>query len=76
MPEITLRKAKPEDLAFVSQCAEAAYSLYVDRIGKKPAPMVADFAAAERANQLEVMQAEDVPVGFCVSFPREDHLFV
>jgi hypothetical protein len=43
--DFQMRKAKLEDLANVRSCAQAAYSKYIDRLGKAPAPMEADFAA-------------------------------
>ena len=43
MPQI--HKASLSDLAQVQDCAVSAYQMYVERIGRKPAPMVADFAA-------------------------------
>ncbi len=39
-----IRKAAGSDLASIRDCAQAAYARYVDRIGRKPVPMVADFA--------------------------------
>ncbi len=43
-----IRPATPADEPAVRACAEAAYSPYVGVIGRKPAPMVADFAALIR----------------------------
>jgi hypothetical protein len=43
--DFQIRKATLDDFANVRSCAQAAYSKYVDRIGKAPAPMDADFAA-------------------------------
>ena len=73
---VTLRAAEISDLTFVTACAEGAYSLYVDRIGRKPAPMVADFAEALKQGHLEVLQVDDRPVGFLVSYRHENALFV
>jgi hypothetical protein len=42
MPQI--RRARPEDAARIGAIARAAYVKYVPRIGREPAPMVADFA--------------------------------
>ena len=39
-----IRQARMTDLQGVRRCAEAAYAIYMPRIGKPPAPMVADFA--------------------------------
>jgi hypothetical protein len=39
-----IRQAVSADLAEIESCAIAAYTMYVERIGKKPAPMVANFS--------------------------------
>ena len=44
-----LRLAKPDDVATVARIALAAYAIYVPRMGREPAPMVADFAAVQEA---------------------------
>jgi GNAT superfamily N-acetyltransferase len=41
----TIRQALPEDAAAVTACVRAAYAVYVDRIGREPAPMAADYTA-------------------------------
>jgi ribosomal protein S18 acetylase RimI-like enzyme len=66
-----IRVARAGDLAAVRAVARAAYALYVPRIGREPAPMVADFAAAQAAGHLWV--AEDPVAGFVVAYPRGDH---
>ncbi|NKB52872.1 MAG: GNAT family N-acetyltransferase [Rhizobiaceae bacterium] len=76
MKNILLRPAKTEDLDFVRQCAERAYEIYVERIGKPPAPMIADFWAALTKQHLNIACLDRSPVGFVVSYVRGDHLFV
>jgi hypothetical protein len=44
MPAL-IRKAMAGDAARIGAIACAAYAKYVPRIGREPAPMVADFAA-------------------------------
>ncbi|MDB5383431.1 MAG: Acetyltransferase, family [Rhodospirillales bacterium] len=39
-----IRKAAQADEAAIRACAEAAYLPYVAAMGRKPPPMVADFA--------------------------------
>ena len=39
-----IRKAVGPDLASIRDFAQPAYARYAERIGRKPAPMVADFA--------------------------------
>ncbi|MDH3667780.1 MAG: GNAT family N-acetyltransferase [Paracoccaceae bacterium] len=66
-----IRPAQPADVAAVQRIARAAYAPYVSRIGREPAPMVANFAAAQTAGQLWV--AGDPATGFVVAYPRGDH---
>lgn len=66
-----IRAARTADLAAVRRIARAAYALYVPRIGREPAPMVADFAAAITAGRVWV--AGDPITGFVVAYPRDDH---
>ncbi len=66
-----IRPAGPDDLDAVRRIARAAYAPYVPRIGREPAPMVADFATSIAAGELWVAGA---PVaGFVVAYPRDDH---
>lgn len=51
-----LRPATPADVERVRAVAEAAYRPYVAEIGRKPAPMIADFAAAQAAGSLYVLE--------------------
>jgi ribosomal protein S18 acetylase RimI-like enzyme len=76
MTEDTLRPARPQDVAAIADCARAAYERYVERIGRKPAPMVADFAALVAADEVHVLTKSDALAGFIVVRPGSDHLFV
>lgn len=78
---MNIRKAAQPDLDGVRDCARQAYALYVPRMGKEPAPMVADFAAQIRAGKLHVVELEGGELdgrvaGFVVLYPRGDHLHV
>jgi len=69
-----IRKACKQDLDGIHQCAAAAYHKYIERIGKEPAPMVADFATAIEMGRVHV-DVDDAEVGgFIVFFPRADHI--
>lgn len=41
-----IRGARTEDAGRIGEIAHAAYARYVPRIGRAPAPMVADFAGS------------------------------
>lgn len=67
-------QAEPEHLDAIRACAEAAYEKYVARIGKTPAPMVADFAGQIDAGQVHVLIEDAAVLGFVVFYPRDDHI--
>ena len=71
---MTIRRATPDDLAAVTACARAAYEMYVPRIGKEPAPMIADFAAQIASGQVYVIFEGESVEGYAVFYPAGDHL--
>jgi ribosomal protein S18 acetylase RimI-like enzyme len=74
----SVRPAGPEDTAAVGDLVRAAYSKYVERIGKEPAPMLDDHAALIRAGEVWVLDggAGGGLLGVLVMRPDEDHMFV
>lgn len=74
---VRVRPAVAADEAAVRGCAEAAYAQYVAAIGRKPAPMVADFAGQIAEGVVHVAEGADGTVlGFIVFFPRGEHMFL
>lgn len=69
-------KAMARDLSAIRACAEAAYAVYVPRIGRQPAPMRADFAGHLAREELFAAYREGEVVGYIVLYPRADHLHV
>ena len=69
-----IRKANHNDLDNIRQCAIAAYSLYIKRIGKDPAPMIADFATAISNDTVFIILLDSKFAGFVIFFQRGDHL--
>ena len=61
-------------LSAIEACTQAAYEKYVARIGREPAPMVADFAGAIAAGHVWVAVEGEGLVGYVVFYPRGDHL--
>lgn len=49
-----LRPARASDVAGMAACVEAAYSPYVERIGRKPGPMVEDYSKIIEERQVTV----------------------
>ncbi len=76
MDTFDVRPAGAEDEAAIIECVHAAYAKYVPRIGKAPAPMLADYRALIAAGEVHVLLDGDAPIGVIVMRPRTDHLFV
>ena len=73
---MTIRMAHASDLDSVTHCAAEAYELYVSRMGKKPAPMIADFRSQIAAGQVYVIEGGHGVAGFIVLYCRHDHLHI
>ncbi|MHC8314698.1 GNAT family N-acetyltransferase [Pseudomonas sp. LB3P31] len=72
-----IRQACADDEDAVRACAEQAYVQYVDVIGRKPAPMLADFAAQIAAGDVYLCTGEgDELQGFIVFYPLEQHMLL
>jgi len=71
-PEI--RRAVASDVASVQSCARQAYAKYVERIGKEPAPMNADFVEQISAGRVYVAERDLEFLGYVVFFPEGDHI--
>ena len=71
-----LRDATPADREAVERVVEAAYGGYVELIGRRPAPMDADYAALIRAGRVTVAERGGEVAGVLVLIPMEDHLLV
>ena len=63
-----IRPALMSDLPAIQSCAEAAFAPYVARMGKRPAPMDADYAAAIDAGRAHVLEVEGEFAGFLVAY--------
>lgn len=67
-----IRPALAGDEAAVRACAEQAYGRYVAAIGRKPAPMLADYGARIAAGGIHVAVDEaDALQGFIVFYRQE-----
>src|SRR6516162_2018576 len=75
MPPL-IRKATAEDTARIGAIARAAYAKYVPRIGREPAPMVADFAAEVAAGHVVVIGTAGAVDGYMIAWPETDTYFI
>ncbi len=71
-----IRPAEAPDVGPVGDCVRAAYAKYVGRIGREPAPMLADYGAMIRAGEAWVLVEDGGVTGVLAMRPEGDHLFV
>jgi len=71
-----IRPAGKGEVPAIVECVRAAYSRYVERIGKEPAPMREDHAAAVEAGEAHVLVEGEELIGAIQLRKAEDHLFV
>ncbi|MBC7140186.1 MAG: GNAT family N-acetyltransferase [Defluviimonas sp.] len=72
-----IRQATAHDEAQIRECAEQAYARYIQIIGRKPAPMVADFATQIADGDVFVATDDrNVIQGFIVFYAEERHMLL
>ena len=71
---LRIRPATVEDLAGIQACARDAYAMYVERIGRQPGPMNADFAGLIAQGRVMVAIYDSVFAGYVVFYGEGDHL--
>lgn len=76
MSNIAIRRGDQGDRTGVEACVNAAYRMYIPRMGKQPAPMLADYARLIDRGEVYVAGPSDDIQGVLVIEPRSDHLFI
>jgi N-acetylglutamate synthase-like GNAT family acetyltransferase len=76
MDRVSMRRAKASDLAAIRKLIADAYTKYIERIGRLPAPMTADYAAALEHSRVWVLLDGDSVVGTLVTEDHGDHLLL
>lgn len=72
-----IRRAAPADRAAVEAIVTAAYSKYVERIGKPPGPMLDDYVALIAAGAVSAWTEPDGTItALIVLLPKPDHLLL
>ena len=69
-----IRLATAGDLDNVKTCARLAYTKYLARMDRDPAPMVADFAHQIALEQVYVATFGSQFSGYVIFYPKSDHL--
>jgi ribosomal protein S18 acetylase RimI-like enzyme len=71
-----IRLGRPEDREAVEATVRAAYSVYIERMGKPPGPMLDDYARLIADHALSVVEEAGEIVALIVLLPKPDHLLL
>jgi len=72
----SIRQAGQEDQEAIVGCVQAAYAKYIERIGKQPAPMLADYKVLIAQGVVYVLADEEGIRGVLVMMPQGRGIFV
>lgn len=73
---VSFRPAESRESDAIRTLVRDAYALYVPRMDREPAPMVADYTGLIASGVLEVAELDGLLAGILVCYPRGDHLHV
>lgn len=71
-----IRLARPDDHDALVACVQAAYVGYIERIGKQPAPLLADYQSLIAQQMVYVLVDEEGIQGVLVMQPEARSIFV
>lgn len=74
MTDIEIRAVGEDDALRAREIVQAAYRVYIARIGRQPGPMLDDYALRQRMGQLYAAAIGDEIVGIAVIVRAGDHL--
>ena len=71
-----IRPARPEDREAIEAIVAQAYEIYIPRMGKKPGPMLDDYAARIAAGEAFVLESEGAVRALLVLIDEPDALLL
>ncbi len=72
MGGFVLRSAMADDATAVNDCVHHAFGHYIERIGRKPGPMLMDYALEIREHQVFVVDDNGQIAGALVLYVKEE----
>jgi ribosomal protein S18 acetylase RimI-like enzyme len=75
-PSFRIRAARPADAAAVREIALEAYAIYTPRIGRRPAPISADYGQLIERGEVWVADHGGHVLGFVVVRPQDGSLLL
>lgn len=76
LQSVQIRAALPSDAAVLREIVERAYAIYIERIGRRPAPMDVDYGQKLQEGDVFVGVDDGEIVGLIVLLAAEDHLLI
>jgi GNAT superfamily N-acetyltransferase len=74
---VVIRQARGEDCAVIKAIVRAAYSVYIERIGKPPGPMLDNYAQRITEGVVHVFEEADGTVAaIIVLMVKDDHVLL
>ncbi|NOV03926.1 GNAT family N-acetyltransferase [Paenibacillus planticolens] len=73
---MNIQVAKSTHQQAISECVDAAYSMYIERMGKKPAPMVTDYSEPISKGLVHVAVDREEVKGLIVLIPKTNYLLI
>lgn len=71
-----IETASPQDVPQIVALVRAAYTPYISRIGREPAPMTADYTTAVDEGRVLVARIDRGIAGVLVTEAHSDHLLI
>ena len=71
-----IREASASDARAAKACVVAAFDLYIERIGKLPAPMLLDFPSEVEARHVWLAEMSGEIVGVLVQYETEEGFYI
>ncbi len=73
---IILREATQTDAQAAKACVDAAFKIYIERMGKPPAPMLLDFLSEIAEKHVWLAEADGEVVGVLVQYETEKGFYI
>ncbi len=73
MIEVVIRSALGSDLEDIRRCTKMAYSKYIERLNREPAPMHADFSTLIARGCVDIAMFKNTFAGYVVFYYQGDH---
>ncbi|MGY2374037.1 GNAT family N-acetyltransferase [Pseudomonas sp. SDO524_S393] len=71
-----MRPATPQDVAAIEAIVQAAYSPYIERMGRQPGPMLEDYRQLVQAGGVHVLEQAGQVQGFIVLLDADGALLL